>query len=202
MSRPATPKQIAYLTYMGIQEAHNLSSVEASDAIDNLFENEDMNLNDRLRQKQSEWTTDRFVLYPELYADVYAAEIKRMLDYELPEILHSYVRTRIVGASEKLTKAKIKTVIQSLLDESPQWWQAKNKNEVFFNRLGVIYPSCVDGHTHERISSPKSINNSSKQQKQQKPQKQKKKKKSGNYGCIFFIVLIAAAIAVYLITKG
>ncbi len=136
---------------MGVRNAQNLSFEKASSTIEGLFETEDLNLYEQLREKQSEWITERFVLYPDLYAN----EIQRMLDEELPEILHTYVRGRMVGATEKLTKPRIKKVIASLLDESAQWWQSKNKKEIFYQRLSELYPACVDGRLPEKKSVSK-----------------------------------------------
>lgn len=151
MSRPATPKQIAYLSYMGVRNAQKLSFDEASATIEGLFETDDLDLYEQLQEKRSEWITERFVLYPDLYAN----EIQRMLDEELPEILHAYVRGRMVGASEKLTKPKIKKVIASLSEESAQWWQSKNKKEIFYQRLSELYPGCLDGRTPEKKAARK-----------------------------------------------
>ncbi|MBI4662900.1 MAG: hypothetical protein HY735_29160 [Verrucomicrobia bacterium] len=147
----ATPKQVAYLSYMGIQAAQLMSKEEASEAIDKLFNTEDFDLCERLRERQSDWITDRFILYP----DLYASEIQRMLEDELPQMLHAYVRSRVVGASEKLTKAKIKQVIAALTQENAQWWQAKNKKDVFFVRLTSTFPSCVDGRSPEKKPVPR-----------------------------------------------
>jgi hypothetical protein len=143
---PATPKQIAYLSYMGIHGAAHMSKSEASAAIDTLFNTEDLKLWETLREKQSDWITDRFILYPDLYAH----ELQHMLDDELPEVFHPYVRSRVVGASERLTKAKIKEVVYALTQENAQWWQAKNKKEVFYSRLASTFPHCVDGRPPEK----------------------------------------------------
>src|SRR6266496_2814577 len=124
---PATPKQVAYLSYMGVRGAARMSKEDASEAIQNTFNTDDLNAYERLRERQSDWITDRFMLYP----DLYASEIQHMLDEELTEMFHAYVRSRVVGASEKLTKTKIKQVIRALTRENAQWWQAKNKKDVF-----------------------------------------------------------------------
>ena len=142
----ATPKQIAYLSYMGVMDAERMSKDEASAAIEDLFDTADNKLWERLREKQTEWITDRFILYPELYS----REIQSMLDHELPEMFHAFVRSRVVGASETLTKAKIKQVIDALTRENKQWWQAKNKKDVFFTRLSATFPGCVDGRPPEK----------------------------------------------------
>ena len=147
--RPATPKQIAYLSYMGVEGAAGLAFKEASAAIEDLYETDIDELYYQRRERQSNWITERFTLYP----DLYASEIKDMLNTELPETLHSYVRSQVVGASEKLTKAKIKKVIASLSAESPQWWQSKDMKRLFFDRLSRLYPNCVDGKSPNKSQS-------------------------------------------------
>jgi len=153
MSRSATPKQIAYLSYMGVSNAQELSFESASAAISGLFDSSDPSLYGQLYERQSDWITERFVLHPDLYAN----EIQRMLDEELPEVFHAYVRGRMVGASEKLTKIKIKKVISSLLVEDVQWWQSRDKKEIFYQRLTELYPACVDGCMPEKRSTPKVV---------------------------------------------
>jgi len=136
---------------MGVRNAQKLSFEKASTTIEGLFETDNIDLYEQLQEKQSEWITERFVLYPDLYAN----EIQRMLDEELPEIPHIYVRGQMVGASEKLTKPKIKKVIASLLEESAQWWHSKNKKEIFYQRLSELYPRCVDGRMPEKKTNSK-----------------------------------------------
>jgi hypothetical protein len=135
---------------MGVTDAERMSKDEASTAIEKLFDTADDKLWERLREKQTDWITDRFILYPDLYAH----EIQSMLDHELPDIFHAYVRSRVVGASETLTKAKIKQVIDALTRENKQWWQAKNKKDVFFTRLAATFPGCVDGRPPEKKVVP------------------------------------------------
>jgi GYF domain 2 len=142
---PATPKQIAYLTYMGVADADRMKKDEVSIALAKLLETPDIKLWQQLRQKQEDWATDRFILYPDLYAQ----DIDYMLHQELPRTFHAFVRSRIVGASETLTKAKIRQVIDALSQENRQWWQAKNKRDVFFTKLCAMFPSCVNGRPPE-----------------------------------------------------
>jgi hypothetical protein len=141
LANRVTPKQIAYLTYLGVRGAENMTKEQASERIEQLIESES------LRQKREDWITDRLMLYPDLYKD----EIEYMLNEELAELLHGYVRSRVVGATEKLTKQKIRDVIANLTSEDPNWWQAKGKREVFFERLTMIFPRCVDGRTPEKL---------------------------------------------------
>lgn len=55
------------------------------------------------------------------------------------------MRSRVTGASEKLTKAKIKRVIKDLTREDEDWWSTTDRKEVFFRRLEVTFPACCDG---------------------------------------------------------
>jgi hypothetical protein len=142
---PATPKQIAYLTYMGVADADRMRKDEVSIALNKLFDTPDTRLWQQLRQKQEDWATDRFILYPDLYAQ----DIDYMLHEELPRAFHALVRSRIVGASETLTKAKIRQVIDALSQENSRWWQTKNKRDMFFTKLCAMFPGCVDGRPPE-----------------------------------------------------
>lgn len=187
MSRPATPKQIAYLSYMGIRDAPKMSFDEASAAIEDPFTTADQREFERLHDRKSRWISDRLVLHP----DLYSAEVQVMLDSELPEALHAYTRSRIVGATEKLTKAKIRSVISSLQKDSPLWWQAQNRDEIFYERLTMAYPSCVDGRPPER--------------KQASPKPAKAKNQPKGSGCLvvlFTLPLGLSVVITYLITKG
>ncbi|MGJ8655489.1 MAG: hypothetical protein ACSHX6_03485 [Akkermansiaceae bacterium] len=182
MSRPATPKQIAYFNYMGVKKAHRMSFDEASALFDKLLEADDKLLSsmgfksyEAFHDRKSQWFTERFILHPALYAD----EIQNMLDYELPDLLHTYARGQVVGASERLTKPKIKKVIDSLLGESEQWWQSKNRNQIFFQRLSELYPDCVDGRAPDK-RKPKKNNK----------QKSKDQSKKSSCGCLVIIILI------------
>lgn len=142
---PATPKQIAYLSYMGVRNAAALSKDEASDKIERMFEVGDAEY-ERLEPRRGQWMTDRFILYPELYA----SEFKQFLDAQLPELLHTYVRGRVVGAPEKLTKAKIRDVVQAITAEDQDWWKGSNWKELFFDRLAQTYPGCCQGRQPAR----------------------------------------------------
>jgi hypothetical protein len=179
----ATPKQVAYLTYMGVRDAERMSKDEASAAIEKLFDTADDKLWERLREKQTDWITDRFILYPDLYAH----EIQSMLDHELPEMFHAFVRSRVVGASETLTKAKIKHVIDALTRENKHWWQAKNKKDVFFTRLAATFPGCVDGRPPEKKVVPA---------KQPPPQVTVSSRRSG---CMSVVCALVAATVICLL---
>jgi hypothetical protein len=140
----ATRKQVAYLNYMGVSNADQLSKLEAAKLIEaNSFVGGAKSTAEfnRLRSHQERWNRERLILHPE----VYAAELKQFLRDELPTTLHSYVRQQIVGAPEKLTKAKIRRVIEALTAENCGWWHNIDFQAVFLERLAQFYPKCCDG---------------------------------------------------------
>jgi hypothetical protein len=94
--RPATPKQIAFLTYKGIREAQTMTFAAASDAIGRLIEgdrkDEEYEEDDTGAPRPS-WLTDRLILYPNLYT----SEFRDFLNNELAKTLHTYVRSNVTG---------------------------------------------------------------------------------------------------------
>lgn len=146
----ASPKQIAYLTYMGVANAAQLTKKQAADMIDSnpfLDGANSLAAIERIQAHQSRWHEERLKLYPELY--VY--ELKEFLRDTLPKSLHDYVRRRVVGATDILTKTKIRTIVDVLTNENSCWWHGSNHQEIFFERLRQMYPGCCDGHTPEQI---------------------------------------------------
>lgn len=143
MNQPdrATLKQVAYLTYLGVPNAEHLTKQEASDRINTLLETEEV--------KRKNWVSDRLNLHPQLY--------DRELAEELSNSLHNYVRSRVVGASDDLTKKKIEAVVFALTKNDGHWWQQPNHKSVFFERLRQMYPGCCDGHAPERLNNLSTI---------------------------------------------
>jgi len=125
---------------MGVSNADALSFGEASDLIDaGGFPSE----------KSGRWYTERLFLYPQLYPvelEEYLSEQLHMLEEKLSENLHAYVRGRLVGSSERLTRSKILDVIRALTKEDERWWQQSKHEAVFLERLKQMYPGCCDGH--------------------------------------------------------
>jgi putative phage-type endonuclease len=135
----ATPKQVAYLKFMGVFNADQLSKMEASEMIEtNSFFDRAKSLNEleRLRSNQARWHKERLILYPNLYAD----ELKE----SLAKSLHTYVRSQIVGAAERLTTSKIMRVVSALNAENAHWSLQPNHQAVFFERLKQVYPGCCE----------------------------------------------------------
>jgi hypothetical protein len=139
-----TPKQLAFLTYMGVSNAYTLSKKEASDLIDSgnfLPEAASMAQWELQAKRKAAWDTERLLLHPGLYA----AELDYYLNNRLPESLHRCVRGLYVGSSERLTKAKILRVIRTLTTENMGWWHDRGHEDVFIERLKQMYPGCCDG---------------------------------------------------------
>lgn len=147
---PATPKQVAFLTFMGVPDAHLLTRSAAADSTRSVSigyaEPEDEVW---LFHRQVEWNTERFFLYP----DLYGKELKPFLEEQLPELLHSYIRTRVTGAPEKLTKVKIRTVINAMTKVDSEWWRTPDRGAIFFPELEKIFPNCCVGGPRVRVPS-------------------------------------------------
>jgi hypothetical protein len=139
-----TPKQLAFLTYMGVPDADKLTKREASELIDSggfFPEVTSMAQWDRQARRKAAWDTERLFLYPDLYAQ----ELDWHLNNTLPHALHRCVRGLYVSSSERLTRAKILRVIRTLTAENRGWWHGKGHEDVFMERLKQVYPRCCDG---------------------------------------------------------
>jgi hypothetical protein len=134
---PATPKQIAYLSYMGVNSAHRLTKEQASNKIDEIY---DIHFEDS-HEKRKNWVFDRFILHPDIYADEYTA----FLEKQLPDALHSYVHGKVKKSSERLTRSKLCKVVRSMLAEDSQWWRNPKRSAIFYERFQLAYPACCDG---------------------------------------------------------
>jgi hypothetical protein len=155
---PATPKQVAFLRFMGFKNSDQLSKDKAHSVIDNLLEVDDPDEADRRQEKIYEWGRVKFLQHP----DLYAAELDQYLKRELIDDLHRDIRKRVVGASERLTKGKIKTVCDILGAEDADWWKQDACKDSFYLKLIEFYPGCCDGkppivqpRTHPEIEARK-----------------------------------------------
>ena len=128
------------------------SSVKLTDAkIDKVFTS--------LSVKNARWW------HPESRLDIAYEELKLLypgccdgrpiIQYgELPDVLHNYVRSRIVGCSEMLTKGKVVQVIEAICLEDRDWMNKSNRNELFWEALKQRYPGCCDGHAPDPAPTP------------------------------------------------
>jgi len=182
---PATPKQVAYLTYMGVRDAASFTKEEASQRIETLFDIEDLEKWETMRARQGDWVTDRFIIYP----DLYAPEFQLYLDEELPELLHTYVRSRVAGATERLTKSRIHEVVHALTRDNPEWWRQPDRRELFFDRLREMYPACCQGREPSRPARPKA------------PAQTTAPPASQGSGCVLFVIAPILALVSYALLR-
>ena len=150
----ATDKQIAYLKYMRYGKPESLTKEEASAVISKLGRDLPDDKIDEFTARQRKWSEAKFELYPDLYRDE--------KEFQLVDELHQYVRTRVVGASERLTKEKVEKVIKELSEQDLDWWRSPGYKEAFFEALGKKHPGCVDGTPPQKKTySKKQESNSS-----------------------------------------
>ena len=137
---PATPKQVAYLEFMGVLTARALTKSEAGKKIEAIGEACSSDPFGRMDQRRGEWRTEKF----RLHLDLYRADLLPFVMLS-EDSFRNHVRARVVGASGKLTKAKVEGVVRALLEGEPLWWDAPDANERFFQGLAAMFPECVDG---------------------------------------------------------
>jgi len=138
---PATPKQIAYLSYTGVADPDRISKDEVAIVLNKLFDTPDLKLWRQLRQKQEDWATDRFILYP----DLYARDIEYMLHEELPRAFHAFVRSRMVGASETSFRPEMRSVSSSSTQFDDRARQLRGTDDV----VSAIATATADGQIPE-----------------------------------------------------
>lgn len=150
-----TPKQIAFLSYMGFEDAAQLSKEEISEMMEDVTGAYFARYPDTREQREiyhsKDWFNDRFILYP----DLYKAELKEYLENTLVEEMQTYIQGQFTGSSERITKSKIKEVCKTLTSENSKWWQNEDKKQIFFFRFSFVYPKCCDGRRPEKkIAAP------------------------------------------------
>jgi len=138
---PATPKQIAYLSYTGVADPDRISKDEVAIVLNKLFDTPDLKLWRQLRQKQEDWATDRFILYH----DLYARDIEYMLHEELPRAFHAFVRSRMVGASETSFRPEMRSVSSSSTQFDDRARQLRGTDDV----VSAIATATADGQIPE-----------------------------------------------------
>lgn len=131
ISVPASPKKVAYLSYMGATLCSPLSDTEADTAIARLESVADYEQWRQLVEKKNEWHTDRFLLHPQLFA----AEFEAYYHSELPEILSNYVRSQEPSAAGLLTPSNIRMTMESLSSGNPSWWRSPRRQKLFLAEI-------------------------------------------------------------------
>jgi hypothetical protein len=169
---------------MGYPKADCLTKDQASQAIDTLGNGSNPREYERIVQLQSEWIRQRFILYP----DLYSYELKNFFIHELPETLHTFVRNRMVGASERLTKTKIRQVVNAIGAEDADWWKEINFKDRFWSKLQEMHPLCCDGQQ-------KQANKDFRAPEQESWQLSSPTAKPRGSGCLVVMIVILSAVA-------
>jgi len=81
-----------------------------------------------------------------LWPDLYIPEVIQYL-LTLEDEFRGYVRRRVVGASERLTREKMSAVFSQLMAVDPIWWDWRRRDDpqaIFFAQLSLSFPGCVD----------------------------------------------------------
>lgn len=55
------------------------------------------------------------------------------------------MRTLFIGCSERLTKAKVKVVMEHIYEADALWYKKDNYHESFMSNLRRLFPGCCDG---------------------------------------------------------
>ncbi len=66
-------------------------------------------------------------------------------EFVLPDNLHKHVRNLFIGCSERLTKAKVKVVMERISATDALWYKKENYHENFITSLRALFPGCCDG---------------------------------------------------------
>ena len=153
----ATPRQIAFLKYMGVKDAEKRTKKEVSDIYGDLRrhllgDNASEERNEDFDNRRNNWQKVKFELHPDLYEHESYDYIFKIL----PERLHDHVRSRIKRARKKLTKEIVKRTLQALCVETPSWWKSPDRKDVFIDKLAELFPDCVtplgaDWHDYRMI---------------------------------------------------
>lgn len=134
---PATPRQLAYLSYMGMTIRGAMSEARAAEAIRTLEDVENYEQWRQLVEKKSEWHTDRFLLHPELFS----REFKAYYQDELPDILTSYVRSQSPEAAKLITPLDIRETMEHLSAQNTSWWRSPRRQHLFLMELIMHHPA-------------------------------------------------------------
>lgn len=130
------------------------------------------------KNKINAWEDYKLTKYPAIFIDE--------ISCYFTDNFRSYVRSRYVNCSERLTEEKIRDTILQISELKPNWLFEPQPSSVFLEALQQLYPGCCDGTPPKRgkisynDNSPLPVKNSS--------------------GClIFFVFFIILSIGGYII---
>jgi len=133
--KPASPKQIAFLTWFGVQGAASLTEEEAATKFAKI------DWDNAVRADGASWSIDRLILFP----DIFRSELNRHLSGKIKrECLRYY--DGIVFESSSYPDGEIcREVFRKLSAVDPGWWSKPSFPQSFYKALQTNYPKCCDG---------------------------------------------------------
>lgn len=133
-----------YLGYMGVSVKEE-TPFEELECMVSLCrgENVDSGYMTENALKNRRWEHDKYVQNYGLFEDEFLEQYT--------DELRKYVRSRVKGCSDKLTKDKIENVLKALGRIKPKWWTRNEYKIVFWDELKAMYPGCCDGNLSEKL---------------------------------------------------
>ncbi len=144
-SEPATPRQKAFLSYMGLPFGDNIGKEEAALLMHNAMENP------KDAARVAKWNDDRLRLHPELFA----AEIQAKKDSRSQKFF-DLAHTMGADCFDGLTKAHAQVLVGYLDVKFPNW--DANETEAawnyFFPAVAEKFPDVVREEWRDRLKYP------------------------------------------------
>jgi DNA polymerase III epsilon subunit-like protein len=131
----ASERQVVYLRWLGIQNAHLLTADEAA----RLIQTRGGNLGYSPDGKC--WSTEKLILHPDLFGEELIRHLSGKVLRDCVDGFHEeyFESSRLVDWDTAFK------VINSLQAEDRHWWNREDFREVFLLRLKVLFPECCDG---------------------------------------------------------
>ncbi len=133
--RSASPKQIAFLSWFGVDEAASLTEEEASAMI------EKVDADNAVRADGASWNIDRLILHP----DMFRSELNRHLSGKIRRECLRYYDGIVFESTNYPDGEMCKEVFNRLSVDDPNWWAKPAFPESFYKALQIAFPKCCDG---------------------------------------------------------
>ena len=131
----ASPQQVAYLSWLGILNAESYTAVEASDKIQKIGGNITP------REDGKSWSTERFILYPDLFKD----EFRKHLSTKVQRACLAHYDSTVFDSTKYPDAEVCAEVFNCLAQANVNWWVEADFREAFYATLKSLYPECCDG---------------------------------------------------------
>lgn len=129
--RPPSPRQIAYLRYLGHPDPESLSTEEH--ILRAFWERDASGRND-------DWFVDRLHLHPELYRrDVL------IIDEILADYFKRWMTDNCPRPRARITLNRCQIIFKGLTTSDPDWWKQSNRRDRFRSAFMAIFPPKAKG---------------------------------------------------------